>query len=162
MPRKKDDSTKTRAEEEHEALIILTRVAELLRKQCLPQTVAGQKVPIKWAAKAAENIERYLNTPCPESKKDLDVESLDIAFGLKPGHGGAPRKDKEHIAIAREVLAMRVEGKSWLNIADTMCEKNCSVKDERELRRILKQFLATVVADDTRLDELLPDSDSGA
>lgn len=135
-----------------EAREILTRLGEHLRKQKLPLPVAGQDVPLAWAVKAADAIERYL---------DGKVKSLDAAFGLRPKRG-APRKDDEHIVIAREVFNMRLAGKSWFDVANELSAKGCAVTDERTLRGILKQFFATLAAADSQLDELLPDSDSGA
>lgn len=125
----------------------LARLAEHLRGLKFPPPIAG-----KWAAESADAIERFL---------DGNEKSLDIAFRLNPKRGAPVRCRDEHKAIAREVLSMKLGGTSWKKISDTLSANNCTVADERSLRRIYRDFLADLVAEDTTLDEIM-DLDSGA
>ena len=114
-------------DKEHEALVILTRLAEHLRKQYLPLPVNGQKVLPTWMAKAADNIEQYLN--------NLDVKSLDAAFGLEPGHDlpskPGPKPDiKKELPIVTEYLRILCKENPYL--ADDGREIDCQIPDEEE------------------------------
>lgn len=137
---------------------ILQRLVDHLRKQKLP-FAQEKNVPLAWAAQAADAIDRYLAGK---------VNSLDAAFGLTPKRG-APSKDEKHIAIAREIVEMRLNGDSWIEIAQTFSTKNNSVSDERTLRRIFHKYFAALIVDHPKLSiklaEILdsrPDSKSGA
>jgi len=125
-----------------EPLEILRRVAKHLKSIHLPTQAGEAKRPIKWAEKAANNIEDYLS-----GKK----KSLDTAFALKKKR--APTKENEHIALASEVYKLRLAGKSWIETYDIISTKDYTVTDESTIRKIFKKHFAKLAADDVQLDE---------
>ena len=98
-----------------------------------------------------------------------DQKSLDSAFGLskKRGAPGNPEKRKE---IAREVLLKRLDGKSWLEIANDFSMQGHDVCDDRTLRKYYYEFFNELASEELckRLDTSgdVPDknhtSDTGA
>lgn len=126
---------------------LLERVAEHLRRQTLPQPVEGRVVPIAWAARAAEAIERYLAG---------ETKSLDAAFGLTPRRGAPRTRQATQEDIARKVFDLRYTGRSWKQVADKASEDEWSVTDQRSLRRIWDDFAALVLSDEITLEDILP------
>ena len=133
--------------EEHEALVILTRLVEHLRKQYLPLPVNGQKVLPAWIDKAADSIERYLNTPHPKAlSKERDAVSLDAAFGLESGQG-RPSKDAHREYIGRKAITMRRAAMSWKEIVRKLEDENIYLSD-RTIRDYAKEFALQVMIED--------------
>jgi hypothetical protein len=99
-------------------------------------TFPSSNVSIELAQLVSTAIESYLKG---ESK------SLDKAFGLTPKRGkpGAPKHRK---VIATKILKKQLAGKSWKEIKNELDEdgqinkSDFIVPDERELRRIAKEF----------------------
>lgn len=119
-------------QDEDDPRVRLTRFAEQLRKLSFPSS----PISIALATFVADALDRYLSG---------DSESLDAAFGLTPRQG-RPRDLEKHDAIAREIHAMKLEGKSWRDIADEL--NQCGVSDERTLRRIDNEFKVGLMAED--------------
>lgn len=124
MSDKENNPKKLEKLEEHEALVILTRVAEHLRTLHLPPTVKGQ-----WAEKAAEVIERYLNTPHFNKKSELDAESLDAAFGLNNENQAINPGPKPH-KNARKIVELIVENYEQLSKERTKHHNPAEIKDK--------------------------------
>lgn len=109
----------------------LARLAEHLRRQKLPVPVEGRILPIKWAAKAADAIERYLSG---------EAKSLDAAFGLTPQRGRPTTKAGEHKAIARVAGELKLAGNSWTDVCDALSTRGATVTDVRTVRRIVDEY----------------------
>ena len=99
-------------------------------------TFPSSNVSIELAQLVSTAIESYLKG---ESK------SLDKAFGLTPKRGkpGAPKQRK---VIATKILKKQLAGKSWKEIINELKKERDPniidhiVPDERELRRIAKEY----------------------
>jgi len=76
-----------------------------------------------------------------------DAPSLDHAFGLIAPKQ-RPKKTEEHVALARRILAMKLEGKSWKDIVDTLATDGASVTDPRSLKRIYDEYEIPALADE--------------
>jgi len=100
-----------------------------LRKLSFPTS----RISVKLATFAADAFDKFLSHQC---------SSLDEAFGLEKDRG-APRKlskAKQHLALAREVFALRLANKSWYEI------ENALGQDIRALSRIYKPFKARLMS----------------
>lgn len=73
-----------------------------------------------------------------ESFLKKDSKSLDEAFGLTPKKG-APGFPEQRKDTARKTDEMRLAGKSWLEVTDSLNSQNVNY-DVREIRRIDKEF----------------------
>ena len=115
-------------------LKMLTRFAEQLRTLSFPTS----PISIDLAKYVADSINSYL---------DHSAATLDAAFGLR-GKRGRPTKTSEHLAMARNIGAMRIQGKSWKNISDEFGSFEDGVTDERTLRRIWDEHRWTLWAEE--------------
>lgn len=103
------------------------------------QSFPTSTVSIELAKFVAAAIKSYLEG---ESK------SLDTAFGLDPKRG-APGFPDKRLDIAREILQMKLAGKSWKEITDEFATRtNNDLRDERRLRRIVKEFEIITMAEE--------------
>lgn len=86
------------------------------------------------------------------AKLDGPEKSLDAAFGLV-NKGGRPRKNRE--ALMREVFALRMQGLSWIDVANKL-----GIDDERELRRQYREAVVPLMAEQIAADlKLEPDDE---
>jgi len=116
--------------QEPEPREILALLAKHLQKLNLPLPVNGQDVPVKWAKKAADNIEKYLSG---------EEDSLDAAFDLKKKRG-RPTDPSTRKMIARLARSRRKENKTWNEIKNELEASENIFKDESIIREYFHEF----------------------
>jgi len=109
----------------------LRMMSEQLRELSFPAST----ISLDLAAYVADAFDAYLQGR---------ARSLDAAFGLTAKRGAPSTRLAEHKAIAAEILAMKREGKSWVDITEAL--QSCGISDERELRRLYVVHRVEVVS----------------
>lgn len=111
----------------------LAQFAEQLRKLSFPSS----EISMDLVAFVTPAIDAY----CTGHAK-----SLDASFGLTPTRG-APGNPGQQEEIASRIFLMReIERKKWGEVFDQLSKENCSVVDERALRRIYKKHFVNLMS----------------
>jgi hypothetical protein len=92
-----------------------------------------------------------------ENYLDKKAKSLDAAFGLNPKRGTKGYRRDFNRKRAEQIMRLRLDGKSWMDIANNLGGKDGIPKDEREIRRIADEFMIEIMAEEISPDDLFDD-----
>jgi len=133
------------AKQSDEVRALLAMFACQLRRLKFPSS----PIPVPLAKFVATAIEDYLCSP---------AKTLDAAFGLGAKRGRPVSKTTEHEALAQRVFDLRMDGKSWKEIADILSKSRTNGEpDIRTVRRIYAPHFVPLALEKIQARDILPD-----